>query len=100
MEILGGFHIDTLLKANMIKFYEKAVTHEKHIIRVASNSLIRKRNTVMGINAALLLNELKQLNIIKSNSNILDINMALYKKLKFFELTSEDDFSKKEGDPA
>ena len=48
----------------------------------------------MGSNAAQILNEAKQLNIIKSNSNILDIKMALYKKLRMYKLTSEDDLPK------
>ena len=86
--------MDTSLKANMIKFYQKFITHEKQIIRVVANSMVTNRNTTMGSNASQLLHEAKQLGVIKSNSKILDINVALYKKLKIYEPTSEDDLPK------
>ena len=41
-EVIAGVHLETQLRANMIKFFQKLVSHEKQVIRIISNNLIRK----------------------------------------------------------
>ena len=88
---MGGTHIDTSLRSNMIKFYQRTLTHDKQVIRVASNNIITKKNTTMGYNASLLMREAIQLGLFNKNSNFLDVNSIFYKRLRKYAPISEDD---------
>ena len=74
----------------MIKFYKRALTHERQVIRITSNNLITKKNTNMGQNASQLIREEAQLGLIGRLDNILDINTQLYKGVKRYAPVSED----------
>ena len=91
IELLSGVHLETLQRANMLKFYQKLISHEKKVIRVVSNYIIEMKNSTTGSNAAQLLSESTQLGLCNKSSSILNIKASDYKRIRMHEVASEDD---------
>ena len=94
IEVLGGIHMDAILRANMINFFKRLLSHDKTVIRAAIHSIKYNRTTVSGNNLAILRRESLKLGIINNYESINDINTKVYKQTRRYEAVKPDDFHK------
>ena len=90
IEIRGGIHMDTVLKAKMINFYKRLLTHEKSVGRLTAHTIRNKRSTITGSNIATLQRESRALWIINNTETLENIRTDCYKRTRRYTSIEPD----------